>query len=83
MSAKVNYLHLLPITPLDGGRVLETFAFARHPRWRFGFAVLCCGLLLASGIALDDLVLKVFAVLVADVYKRQRQDGASSWAQIT
>jgi Zn-dependent protease len=64
-SLAINYLNLLPVSPLDGGRVLETFAFARHPRLRFGFAVLCCGLLLAAGIALDDLVLKVVAVVVA------------------
>ena len=64
-SLAINYLNLLPISPLDGGRVLETFAFARHPRLRFGFAALCCGLLLAAGIALDDMVLKVVAVVVA------------------
>ena len=64
-SLAINYLNLLPISPLDGGRVLETFAFARHPRLRFGFAALCCGLLLAGGIALDDMVLKVVAVVVA------------------
>lgn len=64
-SLAINYLNLLPVSPLDGGRVLETFAFARHPRLRFGFAAVCCGLLLVAGIALDDVVLKVVAVLVA------------------
>jgi Zn-dependent protease len=47
-SLAINYLNLLPVSPLDGGRVLETFAFARHPRLRFGFAAVCCGLLLVS-----------------------------------
>ena len=64
-SLAINYLNLLPVSPLDGGRVLETFAFAHHPRLRFGFAMVCCCLLLAGGIALDDMVLKVVAVLVA------------------
>jgi Zn-dependent protease/tetratricopeptide (TPR) repeat protein len=64
-SLVINYLNLLPVTPLDGGRVLDVVLFARHPRWRFGFATFCCGLLLGAGLYLDDMVLKVVAVVVA------------------
>ncbi|MBK6593487.1 MAG: site-2 protease family protein [Burkholderiales bacterium] len=64
-SLVINYLNLLPIVPLDGGRVLETFLFARAPRLRLGFAVLCCGLLFGLGHWLDDMVLRVVAVLIA------------------
>ncbi|MBK6592565.1 MAG: site-2 protease family protein [Burkholderiales bacterium] len=64
-SLVINYLNLLPIVPLDGGRVLETFLFGRAPRLRLGFAVLCCGLLFGLGQWLDDMVLRVVAVLFA------------------
>ena len=64
-SLIINYLNLLPLVPLDGGRVLETFLFARLPRLRFGFAVLCCVLLFAAGQWLGDSVLRVVAVLIS------------------
>lgn len=60
----VNYLNLLPITPLDGGRVVETFLFARFPTARFGFALLGFGALLAFGLWTSDKILLVIAVLV-------------------
>ncbi|MES2583026.1 MAG: site-2 protease family protein [Pseudomonadota bacterium] len=64
-SLVINYLNLLPLMPLDGGRVLETLVFARHPRLRFGFAAICCALLFGLGTLLDDTVLRVVAVLIA------------------
>ncbi|OYT93284.1 MAG: hypothetical protein CFE43_03285 [Burkholderiales bacterium PBB3] len=64
-SLVINFLNLLPIVPLDGGRVLETLVFARMPRLRFAFAVLCCGLLFGLGLLLNDIVLRVVAVLLA------------------
>lgn len=65
VSLVINYLNLLPLVPLDGGRVMETLVFAHHPRLRFVFAVLCCGLLFGLGMALDDMVLRVVAVAIA------------------
>jgi Zn-dependent protease len=64
-SLLINYFNLLPFMPLDGGRVLETLVFARYPRLRFGFAAVCCGLLFALGSMLDDLVLRVLALVLA------------------
>ncbi len=64
-SFVINYLNLLPLVPLDGGRVMELLLFARHPRLRFAFAVLCCALLLAGGFWINDLVLRAVAVLIA------------------
>lgn len=61
----INYLNLLPLLPLDGGQIMETFVFARHPRLRFAFAGACCAVLLAAGIWLEDTVLRVVAVLLA------------------
>lgn len=65
VSLAINYLNLLPLVPLDGGRVMETLVFAHHPRLRFVFAALCCGLLFGLGMALDDMVLRVVAVAIA------------------
>lgn len=65
VSLVINYLNLLPITPLDGGRVVETFLFARLPLLRFVFAALSCALLFGFGVWLDDTVARVLAVLLA------------------
>lgn len=65
VSLVINYLNLLPLVPLDGGRVMETLVFAHHPRLRFAFAALCCGLLFGLGMAMDDTVLRVVAVMIA------------------
>lgn len=64
-SLVINYLNLLPLVPLDGGRVVETFLFGRLPRLRFAFAVLGCVALFGLGHWLDDIVLRVVAVLIA------------------
>lgn len=64
-SLVINYLNLLPLTPLDGGRVLETLLFVRHPRLRFAFAAACCVALFGLGHLFDDMVLRVVAVLIA------------------
>ena len=65
VSLVINYLNLLPITPLDGGRVVETFLFARLPLLRFVFAASSCALLFGFGVWLDDTVARVLAVLLA------------------
>ena len=61
----INYLNLLPITPLDGGRVVETFLFARLPVARFLFALAGLAAFVALGLATGDKVLLVVAVLIA------------------
>lgn len=64
-SLLINYFNLLPIVPLDGGRVMDIFVFSHMPRLRFGFAVACCGLLFGLGMMLNEMVLRVVAVLLA------------------
>lgn len=64
VSLVINYLNLLPLVPLDGGRVMETLVFVHHPRLRFAFAAICCALLFGAGLLLEDTVLQVVAVLI-------------------
>jgi Zn-dependent protease len=61
----INYLNLLPITPLDGGRVVETFLFARLPVMRFAFAVMGFAALLAIGLASRDTIILVVSLFIA------------------
>lgn len=60
----INYLNLLPVTPLDGGRIVETFVFARLPAARFVFVLLGLAALAAFGLYADDVVLLVVAVFI-------------------
>ncbi len=69
VAAAVNLLNLLPVTPLDGGRLLEIALFNRWPRARLVFVVLSViviasysvwaqsfGLLLLSGVLIGSLL---------------------------
>ena len=61
----VNAFNLLPLVPLDGGRLFELVLFGRHPVLESGFRA--CGVAGLGALALwmHDLVLGVLAVLVA------------------
>lgn len=56
----LNWLNLLPIAPLDGGRILEVLWLERLPRARVGF-LLASGLLFAT---LSDVLLGILAAVV-------------------
>ncbi|MBN2211701.1 MAG: hypothetical protein JW709_09940 [Sedimentisphaerales bacterium] len=59
----INAFNLLPFVPLDGGRILETVLFSRHPAVEAGFklfAVACLGLI---AYLLGSIVLGVLAGL--------------------
>lgn len=59
----LNYLNLLPILPLDGGRIVQTLFLGRFPRGQAVF-FLGSGLLLgAGGFVANDVVLYVLAAL--------------------
>lgn len=60
----LNYINLLPVTPLDGGRIVEALLFARLPAARFAFALAGCAALLAYGTAArDHVALAIGAVI--------------------
>jgi Zn-dependent protease len=60
----LNYLNLLPVVPLDGGRVFEIF-FSRWPLLQIAFQVVCGLLLLGASTALQqDRVLFALGIMV-------------------
>ena len=61
----INYANLLPVSPLDGGRIVELLLFSRLPRSRFCFAVVCCTLLTAAAFTSYDPILIVLSGLSA------------------
>ena len=60
----VNYLNLLPIMPLDGGRILNVALFDRYPNLQLGFAALSGVALLGLGTALDETVLRAIGIVM-------------------
>ena len=61
----INVINLLPVTPLDGGRVMEVLLFMRWPRIRVAFAVVSAFLLVAVGALTGERVMLVIGILVA------------------
>jgi Zn-dependent protease len=47
----INYLNLLPILPLDGGRILDLLIFSRHPYTDVLFKLFAVGLLVFIGMS--------------------------------
>lgn len=54
----INFLNLLPVMPLDGGRVVDLFVLARLPWFRFLFALASGGSLLWAGFETGDYILR-------------------------
>lgn len=54
MLVLLNWFNLLPLTPLDGGQIVDTFVFARRPRLRFGFSLLSTVGLVLVGYYLES-----------------------------
>ena len=54
MAAILNLLNLLPITPLDGGRLLEISVFKRWPYTRLAFSFLSMAAVLGFAFYLND-----------------------------
>jgi Zn-dependent protease len=53
----LNLFNLLPISPLDGGQILDTFLFARRPRLRVGFHLISALALVLLGYSLNSTIL--------------------------
>ena len=64
MSLAINYINLLPVYPLDGGRIVTLLLFYRYPKGQFYFYLLSFILLVAASVWMRDPVMLVFVILV-------------------
>ncbi|MFZ6760725.1 site-2 protease family protein [Undibacterium sp. Ji50W] len=60
----INGFNLLPVLPLDGGRVIELLIVGRLPWLRFIFSVASGGLLLLAGLNTGDNILRGLGILM-------------------
>jgi Zn-dependent protease len=60
----VNYMNLLPVMPLDGGRIMNIVLFDRFPRLRLGFSAASALAIAYAGAVWGDTVLRVFGLFV-------------------
>lgn len=65
LALVINFLNLLPIMPLDGGRVAELLFFSRYPRASFGFFMAGVMALAALALWLQDPVTGFLALILA------------------
>jgi Zn-dependent protease len=65
MALVLNLFNLLPLTPLDGGQIVDTFLFARRPRFRFAFFTVSVLALIGIALMLDSTALAAAGVLLA------------------
>jgi len=61
----LNYLFLLPIPPLDGGRVVEALFLERYPYAGVAALAIAAAAVAAAGLALGDSVVLALALLIA------------------
>jgi len=65
MSLVINYINLLPIYPLDGGRILQTLLLLRYPKAQFYFYLIGLLILISAMLWMRDPILLVFVVIMA------------------
>ena len=65
MSLILNYINLLPIYPLDGGRILQLLLLHRYPKGQFYFYMISLLLLVVAMVWMRDPVLLIFVGIVA------------------
>jgi Zn-dependent protease len=75
VSALVNVFNLLPIHPLDGGRVVKALVFSGRRRWAFLAFVVASAVFFAVSMTLGFALLTFFIVIGAI-------DLMVSWGQI-
>jgi len=63
LSVIINYLNLLPVMPLDGGRILNALFMRRVPRLQFIFSIISIAALGFAAFGLGSVLLGVLAGL--------------------
>ncbi|HIP51700.1 MAG TPA: site-2 protease family protein [Campylobacterales bacterium] len=64
MSFALNYLNLLPVFPLDGGKIVQTLLFSRYPKAQFYFFLVSLLIIIFSALLLESIILGVFSLLL-------------------
>ena len=64
MSFVLNFINLLPIYPLDGGRIVQTLVFTRYPKAQFYFFLVSLTVIMIATIMMQSIVLGFFAVVL-------------------
>ena len=83
VSALVNIFNLLPIHPLDGGRVVKALVFSGRNRWVFLAFVLASAAFLAVSVLLGLALLTFFIVIGAiDLFASWRQIASDTKAPL-
>ncbi|MBW2233007.1 MAG: site-2 protease family protein [Deltaproteobacteria bacterium] len=67
----LNYLNLLPIVPLDGGRIMSIVLFDRHPKVQFGFSMLSSLAIIGVGVALGEAPITCVGIVLLAGVPRQ------------
>jgi Zn-dependent protease len=67
----VNYLNLLPIVPLDGGRVMSIAFFDRFPRVQFVFSAASALAVIGVGIWLGEMLISCIGLVLLAGVPRQ------------
>lgn len=65
MAILINLFNLLPITPLDGGQLVELALFRRWPRVRFAFYVISVAAFVALALWIEGTFMWVLVMLIA------------------
>lgn len=69
LSVIINYFNLLPIFPLDGGRVVQTMLLLRYPKAQFIFYLASLGLIILSVFWLQSFFAVIFALAIIFMFK--------------
>jgi Zn-dependent protease len=60
----INYFNLLPIYPLDGGKIVQSLLFTHYPKMQFYFFLFSLFLIIMAALALESILLGLFGLLL-------------------